>query len=80
VRVQRPGRPGGKAPMRGYLAPPPGNLCGAATDWWSNEDSNHRSTRLGMRDLRGGIDDCQIVQPCLLGTQRVHKPSQQISC
>ena len=24
----------------GYLAPPPGNLCGAVSDWGSNEDSN----------------------------------------
>jgi hypothetical protein len=24
----------------GYLAPPRGNLCGAVSYWWSNEDSN----------------------------------------
>jgi hypothetical protein len=43
-----------------------GNLRRAATDWWSNEDSNHGSDRLGTRDLREEIATARSFNPCLV--------------
>jgi hypothetical protein len=41
----------------GYLAPLPGNLCGAATDWWSNEDSNQGPGRFYRGRATGSVRD-----------------------
>jgi putative transposase len=37
------------------LAPPPGNLCGAVSDWWSNEDSNQGPGRFYRRRATGSV-------------------------
>jgi hypothetical protein len=41
----------------GYLAPLPGNLCGAVSDWWSNEDLNHGPGRFYRRRATGSLRD-----------------------
>jgi hypothetical protein len=33
----------------GVFGAAPGNLCGAVTDWWSNEDSNQGPARFAAR-------------------------------
>jgi hypothetical protein len=70
----------------GFLPQPEENLCEAGNDWWSNWDLNHRSARLGMRDLRGEIATARSFNAVssgysrrLLGTRRVHKASQRKS-
>ena len=45
----------------GYLAPPPGNLCGAATDWWRMQSPSNRSLHLislltGKITAKSGLD------------------------
>jgi hypothetical protein len=42
---------------KGYLAPFPGNLCGAVSDWWSNEDSNQGPGQFYRRRATGSVRD-----------------------
>jgi hypothetical protein len=61
---------GGEGANTWVFGAAPGNLRRAATDWLSNEDSNHRPARLGMRDLREEIATARSSNPVSSGCSR----------
>jgi len=54
--IQRPSRPDGRR-RYGLFGAAPGNLCSAASDWWSNEDSNHGPGWFYLRRATGSVRD-----------------------
>jgi hypothetical protein len=83
--IQRPGRPGGKR-QYGLFGAAPGNLRRAATDWWSNEDSNQgpgqfyrRRATGSLRDRgrsRTGMEGCRHQHRTAIPAKRLHRELQ----